>query len=94
MVRATLKGIQFTAENPDEAFAISEKYVENLAALSPQEKEVQRQVLAASIPLWTAEVMGYSDPAAWENMQELLLQMGLLSQPQDLESAYSNAFLP
>jgi NitT/TauT family transport system substrate-binding protein len=94
MVRATLKGIQYAADNPDQAFAISEKYVENLAALSPQEKEVQRQVLAASIPLWSAQVLGYSDPVAWENMQELLLQMGLLSQPQDLESAYSNAFLP
>jgi NitT/TauT family transport system substrate-binding protein len=94
MVRATLKGIQYTVDNPDQAFAISEKYVENLAALSPQEKEVQRQVLAASIPLWSAQVLGYSDPVAWENMQELLLQMELLSQPQDLESAYSNAFLP
>jgi NitT/TauT family transport system substrate-binding protein len=94
MVRATLKGIQYTVDNPDQAFAISEKYVENLAALSPQEKEVQRQVLAASIPLWSAPVLGYSDPVAWENMQALLLQMGLLSQPQDLESAYSNAFLP
>jgi len=94
MVRATLKGIRFASENPEEAFAISEKYVENLAALAPDEKDVQRQVLAASIPLWQASVLGYSDPEAWENMQDLLLQMELLSEPQDLSSAYSNAFLP
>ena len=94
MVRATLKGIQFTIDNPDQAFSISEKYVENLAALSVQEKEVQRQVLEASIPLWQAQVLGYSEPDAWQNMQELLLQMQLLSEPQDLENAYSNAFLP
>ena len=94
MVRATLKGIQYTIDNPDQAFSISEKYVENLASLSPEEKAVQRQVLAASIPLWQAQVLGYSEPESWENMQDLLLQMKLLSEPQDLESAYSNAFLP
>jgi NitT/TauT family transport system substrate-binding protein len=94
MVRATLKGIQFSIENPDEAFAISEKYIDNLAALATEEKDVQRQVLAASIPLWQTTMMGYSDPEAWENMQDLLLQMELLPGPQDLNSAYSNAFLP
>jgi len=94
MVRATLKGIQFTIDNPEQAFSISEKYVENLTALSPQEKDIQRQVLAASIPLWKAPALGYSDPEAWENMHELLLQMELLSDPQDLEKAYTNVFLP
>lgn len=94
MVRATLKGIQFARDNPEQAFTISEKYVDNLAALTPDEKEVQRQVLAASIPLWQSSVLGYSDPQAWENMQDLLLQMKLLSGPQDLNSAFSNAFLP
>jgi NitT/TauT family transport system substrate-binding protein len=94
MVRATLKGIQFASDNPEQALTISEKYVDNLAALTPDEKEVQRQVLAASIPLWQSSVLGYSDPQAWENMQDLLLQMKLLSGPQDLNSAFSNAFLP
>lgn len=94
MVRATLKGIQFTIDDPAQAFTISEKYVENLAALSPEEKAVQRQVLEASIPLWQAPVLGYSEPDAWQNMQDLLLQMQLLSEPQDLEGAYTNAFLP
>jgi len=94
MVRATLKGIQYTIDHSDEAFTISEKYVENLAALSPPEKEVQRQVLSASIPLWQAPVLGYSEPDAWKNMQDLLMQMDLLSQPLELDQAYSNAFLP
>ncbi len=94
MVRATLKGIQFTIDNPEQAFSISEKYVENLASLTEEEKEVQRQVLAASIPLWQASVLGFSEPESWENMQDILLQMELLTQPLDIQKAYSNAFLP
>jgi len=94
MARATLKGIEYTMQNPDEAFAISEKYVENLGSLPPAEKEVQRQVLAASIELYKAERVGFSDPQAWQNMHGLLLDMGLLTAPLDLAGAFSNDFLP
>jgi len=94
MVQATLKGIQYTIDHPEEAFTISEKYVENMAALSPAEKEVQRQVLDASITLWKTDPLGYSQPDAWENMQNLLLQMDLLMCPVDLGDAFSNDFLP
>lgn len=94
MVRATLRGIEYVMENPDAAFRICEKYVENLVDLTAEEKEIQRQVLDASIELWKAERMGYADPEAWQNMQDLLLQMELLMQPLDLEDAYTNEFLP
>ena len=94
MVQGTLKGIQYTIDHPDEAFTISEKYVENLAALSPAEKEVQRQVLDASITLYQYDPLGYSQPEAWENMRDLLLQMDLLTSPVDLGGAFSNDFLP
>jgi len=94
MVRATLKGIQYTIDHPEEAFTISEKYVENLAALSPAEKDVQRQVLTASIALWQTDPPGYSQPDAWEHMQQLLLQMDLLASPLNLCGAFSNEYLP
>jgi NitT/TauT family transport system substrate-binding protein len=94
MVGATLKGIEYTSQHPDEAFTICEKYVENLASLTPEEKDVQRQVLAASIELWKAERLGFSDPQAWQNMHDLLLQIKLLPEPLDLGAAFSNSFLP
>jgi NitT/TauT family transport system substrate-binding protein len=94
MVRGTLKGIQYTIDHPEEAFTISEKHVENLAALSPAEKDVQRQVLDASITLYQYNPLGYSQPDAWENMQDLLLQMDLLTSLVDLGGAFSNDFLP
>ena len=94
MVRATTRGIRFTVDHPDQAYQICEKYVENLTALSSLEKEVQRQVLDASIALWQTDPLGFSQPAAWENMQDLLLQMDLLVSPVDLDKAFSNGFLP
>jgi NitT/TauT family transport system substrate-binding protein len=94
MVGATLKGIEYSIQDPDEAFTICEKYVENLANLTPAEKNVQRQVLAASIELWKAKRPGYSDPQAWQNMHDLLLQMNLISKPLDLTGAFTNTYLP
>jgi NitT/TauT family transport system substrate-binding protein len=58
------------------------------------EDAVQKQVLATSIELWQGEPLGYCNPQAWENMQTLLLEMGLLSEPQDVSEAFTNDFLP
>jgi NitT/TauT family transport system substrate-binding protein len=92
MIRATLKGIQDTLANPDEAYTISLKYVENLAKADPA---VQKKVLAVSMEMWKgASKTGFSDPASWENMQKVLLDMKLIQQPLDLSKAYSNAYLP
>ena len=34
------------------------------------------QILKTSIEQWKADRLGYSDPQAWENMQNVLLEMG------------------
>lgn len=91
MLRATLKGIQYTIDNPDEAYEISKKYVENLAQA---DEKIQKQVLATSIALWKTSRPGYSEPKAWENMQSVLLEMGLMSEALDLQAAYDNSFVP
>lgn len=90
MVRAILRGITDTINNPDEAYEISLKYVEGLGQ---QDREVQMNVLNTSIQFWSAERLGFSDMASWENMQEVLLDMGLLSERLDLTAAYSNEFI-
>lgn len=86
------KGIQYTIDHPDEAYEISKKYVENLAQA---DEKVQKQVLATSIELWQGgKTLGYSDPQAWENMNKLLADMGLIPAPVDLSKAYRNDLLP
>jgi len=89
-VQAFIKGIAYTLANPDEAYEICRMYVEGLD--SP-DQVIQREVLDASLEFWKAEIIGYSQPEAWENMQEVLLDMGMLTQPLDLDQAYTNQFL-
>lgn len=90
-VGAFLKGLQYTIDNPDEAYTLSGTHIPNFADL---DADVQRQVLATSIEQWKADRLGYSDPQSWENMQEVLLDMGLLTEELDLNRAFTNEFIP
>jgi len=74
-----------------EAYEISKDYVE---ALEEADEAVQREVLATSIDIYQKDPLGYSDPQAWENMQRVLLDMGLLNEPIDLTMAFTNDFIP
>lgn len=87
-VQALRRGIVDTLQDPAAAYRISQKYVEGL-------DDSRMNVLEASLPMWQADVIGYSDPAAWENTQQILLSLELLDAPlADLEAAYTNAFIP
>jgi NitT/TauT family transport system substrate-binding protein len=93
MARAVTRGLEDTLQNPDEAFEISKKFVEGLAQADPEIQAVQREVLATSITFWENETLGRTDREAWENMQSVLLEMGLIPQPLDLDQAFSNDFI-
>ena len=90
-VGAFLKGLRDTIANPDEAFQLSEAHIPNFADL---DSAVQKQILATSLEQWRAERPGYSNPQAWENMQDVLLDMGLISEKMDLSKAFTNEFIP
>jgi len=90
-VGAFLKGLADTMTNPEEAFKISEAYIPNFADL---DAKVQKQILDTSIEQWKTNHLGYSDPKAWENMQNILLDMGLIKQKMDLNKAFTNEFIP
>jgi NitT/TauT family transport system substrate-binding protein len=86
-VRAVLRGLADTLAEPDAAFEISKKYVEGL-------DDGRRNVLEASLELWEAETLGVTDPASWEQTQEILLQINFIDGPLDnLEAAYTNRFV-
>ena len=91
MVSVLVKALEYTIANPDEAYELSKPHVENLVQA---DEAVQKEVLARSIELWKAERIGFSDMAAWENMQNTLLKMGLLTKPLDLSKAFTNEFVP
>ncbi|HEX6386592.1 MAG TPA: ABC transporter substrate-binding protein [Anaerolineae bacterium] len=86
-VQATLRGLSDTLQDPDEAYEISKKYVEGL-------DDSRKSVLEASLPLWQAETLGVTDPASWQQTQQVLLEMGFLDEPvENLEAAYTNDFV-
>jgi NitT/TauT family transport system substrate-binding protein len=93
MVQVLRQGIAETIANPDDAYELSKAYVETLAQADPA---IQKAVLAASIELWRpgpGDTLGYSDPQAWENMQKVLLEMGLLAKPVAVDQAFTNEFV-
>jgi NitT/TauT family transport system substrate-binding protein len=89
MVAATLRGINYTLSHTDYAFEISQDYVDGLAQ---SDQAVQRAVLEASVALYQGDPLGYADHQAWENMEQVLLDMGLLTPSLDLDAAYTNEF--
>jgi NitT/TauT family transport system substrate-binding protein len=91
MTAAFVKGLKTAMADPDAAYEISKKYVENLGKT---DEAVQKQVLARSMELWQADRVGYSDAAAWQNMQNVLLAMKLLPAPLDVSKAFTNEFVP
>jgi NitT/TauT family transport system substrate-binding protein len=90
-VGAFLKGLADTIADPREAYELSAAHIPNLADL---DQDIQMQVLETSIEQWRAERLGYSDPQAWENMQAVLLEAGLIADEMDLSRAFTNEFVP
>lgn len=90
-VGAFLKGLKDTIATPDEAYELSASHIPNFADL---DANAQRQVLEVSTGQWQTERLGYSDPQAWENMQNVLLDMGLIAEKMDLSKAFTNEFIP
>lgn len=92
MVRALRRGLEDTLADPDAAFSLSvEGYVRDLPAA---QYAVQREVLLNSTELWRADVLGMTDPAAWEATQRILIDAGLMAGPlDDLSAAYDMRFV-
>lgn len=94
-VTASLKGLQATLDNPDEAFELSLGFIPeaNLGDV-----ELQRQVLQESLPYWAsertaAEGLGYTDGALWGATEQFMRDAGLLAGPVEVEAAFTNEFI-
>jgi len=91
MTTAFLRGLADTIADPAGAYDVSVKHVPDLAKA---DAATQKEILRRSIALWKADRLGWSDPQAWQNMQDTLLKMGLLKEALDINQAYTNKFVP
>ena len=93
MVRATLKSIQYTLENPDEAFAISLKFVPEAGG---ENEAANRAVFDASLPYWTPRpdaTPGTTTRAEWQSAAEFMERIGLVETVVPAEELYTNEFV-
>ncbi|MBL8062175.1 MAG: ABC transporter substrate-binding protein [Anaerolineales bacterium] len=88
-VRATLRGYQFAIEHPEETAAFALKYDETL------DLAFQQEVMKAQIPfIDTGDApIGSMDEDVWNTTQEILLDFGLISEPIDISTVYTNNFI-
>ncbi|MBX3051194.1 MAG: ABC transporter substrate-binding protein [Caldilineaceae bacterium] len=94
MIRASLKAIAYTVQNPDEAFAISLKFIPEADS---DNSAVNRAVFDASLAYWvpkSGQTPGATDPADWQTTAELLARIGLVDRVVESSSLFSNDYLP
>lgn len=95
MVRATIRGMRYVLENPDEAFAVCLKH---LPELGEEQKKQEKEVLLASMAIWENEYtresgLGHSDPEAWRESQELMAAAGLIGEITPIGELLDQSFL-
>jgi NitT/TauT family transport system substrate-binding protein len=90
MVRATLRGLDYTIKNPDEAFTIVREVIPEI---TDEDAPVQRQVLDASIEQWQSDKLGFSSPEAWQASVDFMKETGLFEGEVEAEALYTNKFV-
>jgi NitT/TauT family transport system substrate-binding protein len=93
-VAATLRAIDETIANPQQALDISKRYVPGLE--DPAKASSATAVLDATIPLWRTHNgrMGFNDPDTWRAMADFMNAYKLIPNPVDPTQAYTNDYLP
>lgn len=88
MVRALLKGLRDTLNNPDEAFRIAIKTVPEAGG---ENEKVNRAIFDESLKLWQQpEPLGASDRATWETAARFMREMGLITTDVAVDSLFTN----
>ena len=86
-MRATLKGLKYSVDNPDEALQIFMKiYPEALSA------EYAKASWEATIPVFKTDKYGYQDPALWTEVQQFMFDIGLIDSINPIEDLFTNKF--
>jgi len=94
MVRAALRGLAYTIENPEEAFEISRRYVPEMGD-DAATLQVNRAILEESITFWSAPPghLGQSNLADWQASQRIMTGMGLVTGERDVSEMFTNEFV-
>lgn len=92
MVRAALRGLEDTLEDPDSAFQASLQAVPEAGG---EQTAVSRAIFDESLKLWQASrsELGRSDRAAWAAALAFMRTMGLIQSDLDVDMLFTNQFV-
>lgn len=90
LVRAFLRGLRDTLDDPEAAFATYLQYVPEAGG---ENEARQREVLRTSVELWRTEHLGTSDPGAWRDSVTFMLESGLIAEAPPVEELFTNRFV-
>jgi NitT/TauT family transport system substrate-binding protein len=90
LVTATLRGIAATLDDPDAAF---EETLKQMPIADPAVRAIQRQVLEASLPLWTSAQLGAIDKDAWAKSQATMHTLGLIDKETPVDTLTDDQFV-
>ncbi|MGQ9593294.1 MAG: ABC transporter substrate-binding protein [Anaerolineae bacterium] len=90
LVRAFLRGLRDTLDDPDAAFTTCLQYVPEAGG---ENEARQRAVLRTSVDLWRTDRLGFSEAKAWEESVALMRGAGLISEAPPVESLFTNRFV-
>jgi NitT/TauT family transport system substrate-binding protein len=93
MVRALLKSVRFTLDNPDEAFQIALKFVPEAGGAN---EKANRAVFDASLAYWPPPAdlpQGATRTEDWQAAAEFMARAGLVDQVVPAEEMFTNEFV-
>lgn len=93
MVQGLLSSVQYTLDNPDEAFEISLQYVPEAGG---DNLESSRAVFDASLPYWTpqeGDTPGVTTEADWQAVAELMQRIELVDTLVPAAELFTNEYI-
>jgi NitT/TauT family transport system substrate-binding protein len=94
MVRASLRGVEYTLANPDEAFEIALKFVPEAGG---DNEAINRAIFDATLAYWQSaegSTPGATDLAVWQSAAEFMQRIGFVESVPVAEELFTNDFLP
>lgn len=85
---ATMKGLQYSVDHPDEALAIFEKLYPD--ALDP---EYAKASWEATVPVLKTDVYGFQDKDLWSKVQKFMLDNQLIDKEAPVDQLFTNDYL-
>lgn len=94
MVRATLRGVEYTLANPDESFEIS---LAEIPEAGGENESINRAIFDATLAYWQVEEgqqPGATDLADWQIAAEFMQRIDLIESVPSVDELFTNDFLP